>query len=51
MDKCKKCDKEFVRANGKRASVFCSRSCANSRTFSDESKKKKSESAKDTSRT
>ena len=46
MDKCKKCGKEFVRASGKRASVFCSRSCANSRTFSDESKKKKSESAK-----
>lgn len=46
MDKCKKCDKEFIKGKHKRASSFCSRSCANSRNFSEESRKKKSAAAK-----
>ena len=40
MKKCIKCDKEHDGTFG--SGKYCSRSCANSRTFSEESKKKKS---------
>ncbi len=45
--KCPKCGSGFVTKNGgSKSKKFCSRSCANSKEWSDEDKKKKSISAK-----
>lgn len=44
MNKCKKCGKEFEPQKGLKS--YCSMSCRNSRTWNEEDKKKKRESAK-----
>lgn len=46
MEKCLRCNKEHDGSFG--SGKYCSISCANSRTFSNESKKRKSESNKNT---
>ena len=46
IKQCPKCDKDFDSYSKWGEKKFCSRSCANSRTFSEESKKKKSEALK-----
>ena len=46
IKQCPKCNKDFNSYSKWGEKKFCSRSCANSRTFSEESKKKKSKALK-----